>query len=274
MSHHHDPRAGTQNQGNSLGDRSCVRQSKLYRQYESGNGVKDILGSSHLAWNANEKEGAYKGHKVYDHNRDNGPAGFNEYKRAQQGQDKKEYGNNSKNYGEDQQFSHSNGGSGRVNHHYPVDHPLNRRFANQEDEDDEYYRAKPNKAPQSLSSYRRASHDSDPNENDENSGKYDKYRNQNPDNSYRQTQGMVSGGSGRHKYPVENESSGHYGGDSGRNSKRVQFDNDRASDYNQRNDAYGSGRQVSAGIDHIGGRDEEFKSSSRGGPKSKSTRPW
>lgn len=66
--HRHNPSAGTQNQGNTLGDRSCVRQSKLYRQYESGNGVKDILGSSHLCWNENFKEGAYKGQRVFDHN--------------------------------------------------------------------------------------------------------------------------------------------------------------------------------------------------------------
>jgi hypothetical protein len=65
--HRHNPNAGTQNQGNSLGDRACVRQSKLYRQYESGNDVKSILGSSHLAWNADETQGAYKGKKVYDH---------------------------------------------------------------------------------------------------------------------------------------------------------------------------------------------------------------
>ena len=33
--HWHDSTAGTQNQGNHIGDRSCVRQSKLYRQYVS-----------------------------------------------------------------------------------------------------------------------------------------------------------------------------------------------------------------------------------------------
>ena len=61
---------GTQNQGNTLGDRSCVRQSKLFRQYESGNGVKDILGVSHLAWKTDSKQGAYMGHSVYDHSAD------------------------------------------------------------------------------------------------------------------------------------------------------------------------------------------------------------
>lgn len=65
--HWHDATAGTQNQGNHIGDRSCVRQSKLYRRYESGNAVKELLGTGHLKWNENKKEGAYKGQKVYDH---------------------------------------------------------------------------------------------------------------------------------------------------------------------------------------------------------------
>ncbi|KAJ1383256.1 hypothetical protein B484DRAFT_411188, partial [Ochromonadaceae sp. CCMP2298] len=69
MSHRHDSNAGTQNQGNALGDRSCVRQSKLYRQYESGNGVKAIMGVDHLAWDANEL-GANRG-QAFDHNQPN-----------------------------------------------------------------------------------------------------------------------------------------------------------------------------------------------------------
>ncbi|KAJ1485726.1 hypothetical protein T484DRAFT_1792436 [Baffinella frigidus] len=64
--HWHDANAGTQNQGNHIGTRSCVRQSKLYRQYESGNSMKDLMGHSSLAWNPNKKEGAYAG-AVYDH---------------------------------------------------------------------------------------------------------------------------------------------------------------------------------------------------------------
>lgn len=68
--HKHNPTAGTQNQGNSLGDRSCVRQSKLYRMYESGNDVKAILGTGHLSWDPNVKQGAYSGQKVYDHMQD------------------------------------------------------------------------------------------------------------------------------------------------------------------------------------------------------------
>lgn len=68
--HRHNPNAGTQNQGNSLGDRSCVRQSKLYRMYESGNDVKAILGTAHLSWDPNQKQGAYQGHGVFDHTKD------------------------------------------------------------------------------------------------------------------------------------------------------------------------------------------------------------
>ena len=66
--HHHNPTAGTQNQGNSLGDRSSVRQSRLYRQYESGNDVKGLLGTGHLQWRLDQTEGAYKGKKTFDHN--------------------------------------------------------------------------------------------------------------------------------------------------------------------------------------------------------------
>lgn len=68
--HSHNPTADTQNQGNSLGDRSCVRQSKLYRMYESGNDVKSILGTAHLCWDSNQKQGAYQGQQVYDHTMD------------------------------------------------------------------------------------------------------------------------------------------------------------------------------------------------------------
>lgn len=65
--HHHDPMSSTQNQGNSLGSRSCVRQSKLFRQYESGNSIKSILGTPNLCWQTNTKEGAYAGQRVFDH---------------------------------------------------------------------------------------------------------------------------------------------------------------------------------------------------------------
>jgi len=40
----------SQNLGNSLGARPCVRQTPLYKRHESGNAMKDLLGMSHLAW--------------------------------------------------------------------------------------------------------------------------------------------------------------------------------------------------------------------------------
>jgi hypothetical protein len=69
--HKHDSSAGTQNQGNTLGDRSCVRQSKLYRMRESGNDIKSILGTPHLCWDTRQKQGAYEGQAVYDHTKEN-----------------------------------------------------------------------------------------------------------------------------------------------------------------------------------------------------------
>jgi len=67
---HQNLGGGTQNQGNILGDRSCVRQSKLYRQHESGNTMKELMGHDTLAWKVDSKEGAYAGHAVYDHDTD------------------------------------------------------------------------------------------------------------------------------------------------------------------------------------------------------------
>jgi len=57
----HDPNSGSQNVGNHIGTRSTVRQSKLFRMYESGNAAKAILGQDTLQWNVNSKEGAYSG---------------------------------------------------------------------------------------------------------------------------------------------------------------------------------------------------------------------
>lgn len=67
--HHHtsDPNL-TQNQGNMLGDRPCVRQSRLYREGCSGNVMKEILGQSELSWKTDQTEGCYGGGHVYDHN--------------------------------------------------------------------------------------------------------------------------------------------------------------------------------------------------------------
>ena len=35
-------------------DRSSIRQSKTYRQYESGNAIKSMLGMDHLQWDTNK----------------------------------------------------------------------------------------------------------------------------------------------------------------------------------------------------------------------------
>ncbi|KPA76002.1 hypothetical protein ABB37_08150 [Leptomonas pyrrhocoris] len=67
--HHHtnDPNL-TQNQGNMLGDRPCVRQSRLYREGCSGNAMKELMGQPELAWKTDQTEGCYGGGNVYDHN--------------------------------------------------------------------------------------------------------------------------------------------------------------------------------------------------------------
>ena len=39
------------------------------RRYESGNAVKELLGTGHLKWDENKKQGAYAGQKIYDHTR-------------------------------------------------------------------------------------------------------------------------------------------------------------------------------------------------------------
>jgi len=57
---------GGQNTGNMIGTRSSVRQSKLFRERESGNEMKGLLGNSDLNWDTNKKQGAYSG-AVYDH---------------------------------------------------------------------------------------------------------------------------------------------------------------------------------------------------------------
>ena len=63
--HWHDPSAATQNQGNQLGSRPCVRQSQLFRQNESGNTMKSLLGSRHLQWDTKHTQGAYDGRPAY-----------------------------------------------------------------------------------------------------------------------------------------------------------------------------------------------------------------
>lgn len=61
--------SGTQNQNNHLGDRPCVRQSRLYREHCGGNAMKELMGQGNLKWDTSAQEGAYKGKKVFDHNR-------------------------------------------------------------------------------------------------------------------------------------------------------------------------------------------------------------
>ena len=63
---YHDASAGSIERGNALGDRSSVRQSRYFRQYESGNNVKSLLGTDNLRWDVDQKEGAFSGHSVYD----------------------------------------------------------------------------------------------------------------------------------------------------------------------------------------------------------------
>jgi hypothetical protein len=53
--------------GNQLGkDRSVVRQSKLFRQNESGNAMKGLLGQENLSWDTERKQGVFAGQQAYD----------------------------------------------------------------------------------------------------------------------------------------------------------------------------------------------------------------
>ena len=63
----HHSGSGDQNRGNSIGTRPTVRQSKLFRRHESGNAMKDILGSGETTrWDENKMQGGYSG-ATYDH---------------------------------------------------------------------------------------------------------------------------------------------------------------------------------------------------------------
>lgn len=55
MSHSHDPSAPTQNSGNALGARPSVRHTRNFREKESGNAMKAILGTPHLAWDTDPR---------------------------------------------------------------------------------------------------------------------------------------------------------------------------------------------------------------------------
>lgn len=52
--------------GNSLGERPVVRQSKIYRQNESGNAMKAALGHDELKWEIDALQGVFAGQGVYD----------------------------------------------------------------------------------------------------------------------------------------------------------------------------------------------------------------
>lgn len=52
--------------GNRLGERPVVRQSKLYRQNESGNAMKAALGHDELKWETDALQGVFAGQGLYD----------------------------------------------------------------------------------------------------------------------------------------------------------------------------------------------------------------
>lgn len=50
-----------QNLNNRLGNKPCVRQSRTYRQNESGNAMKELMGMGNLCWDTNKLQGVFKG---------------------------------------------------------------------------------------------------------------------------------------------------------------------------------------------------------------------
>ena len=64
--------------GNKLGSRPVVRQSKIYRQNESGNAMKALMGHDDLSWDTEKQQGVFSGQAVYDaehHHSPPGPSG-------------------------------------------------------------------------------------------------------------------------------------------------------------------------------------------------------
>ena len=59
--------SGSIENGNRLGERPVVRQSKIYREHEGGNAMKSLLGQDHLAWDPNKQQGVFDGLAVYDY---------------------------------------------------------------------------------------------------------------------------------------------------------------------------------------------------------------
>jgi len=56
MAHLHDAKAPSQNVGNCLGERPCVRQTPIYKRDISGNNMKELLGMGHLAWDSRDPD--------------------------------------------------------------------------------------------------------------------------------------------------------------------------------------------------------------------------
>lgn len=254
--HAHNPSAGTQNQGNSLGDRSCVRQSKLYRMYESGNGVKSVLGTSHLCWDPNVKQGAYDGQKVYDHNLDNPLKNSDSYYRAPP-QDV--YSKTSQDYGvprdsnaRDYDYRHERNERAAAIPRDPHDFRTTRTIPRDDDlETKDYSR---NRAPPQDKNYgRRSSFESD---------------------SYQRPSRNDSAGSNLSQYydrkasnPISHNDENYYA-----SSNRSQEDRSyrNIKEQSQQSSNYQSRRQDSFG----GERSEQEKSSIRVYQDNRSTRPW
>lgn len=100
----------TQNQGNVLGDRPCVRQSKLYREQVGGNDMKALLGQEHLQWDTTQTQGCYSGGSVYDHNTSNHIA-----VKKEAGQNEGRYNQRGSNQNNNSQFQTSSGAYGNPN---------------------------------------------------------------------------------------------------------------------------------------------------------------
>ena len=57
---------GSIENGNRLGQRPVVRQSKFYREGNAGNAMKGLLGQDSLAWDTEKNEGVFAGQALYD----------------------------------------------------------------------------------------------------------------------------------------------------------------------------------------------------------------
>ena len=74
---------GSIERGNSLGtSKTVTRQSRLYRQNESGNQLKELWGQDHLCWEVDRKQGVFAGHGVHDERTNADTVGFGNKKPA------------------------------------------------------------------------------------------------------------------------------------------------------------------------------------------------